>query len=89
MLSSRKAAKWLSGMAVAGGLGFGATGAAASVDASQSCPPFNLATGDVGACTSAANCSATCLNYHPQYGGASNGCRRGCCLCAIGAPRQG
>ena len=82
MLSSRKAAKWLFGMAVAGALGFGATGAAASANARAACPPFNLQTGDVGACTSAANCSATCLNYYPENGGASNGCRNGCCLCA-------
>jgi hypothetical protein len=83
MLSSRKAAKWLFGVAVAGALGFGATGAAASVNEQAACPPFNLATGDVGACTSATQCQNTCLQYYPQNGGASNRCRNGCCLCAL------
>jgi hypothetical protein len=82
MLSSRKAAKWLFGMAVAGALGFGATGAAASVRGSADCP-FNLTTGEVGACTSAQECSDRCMSYYPEMGGASNGCLRGCCLCAI------
>jgi hypothetical protein len=82
MLSSRKAAKFLFGMAVAGALGFGATGAAASVNERAACPPFNLATGDVGACSSSAQCASTCLTYYPENGGVSR-CRNGCCLCAI------
>ena len=42
MLSSRKAVKWLFGMAVAGALGFGATGAAASVARMDCSHPFAL-----------------------------------------------
>jgi hypothetical protein len=82
MLSSRKAAKFLFGMAVAGALGFGATGAAASVNERAACPPFDLTLGQVGACTSATQCQSTCLFYYPQNGGVSNNCRNGCCLCA-------
>lgn len=83
MLSSRKAVKFLFGMAVAGALGFGTTGAAASVNERAACPAFDLETGHVGACTSAAECQATCLSYYPENGGVSNNCRGGCCLCAI------
>jgi hypothetical protein len=83
MLSSRKAVKFLFGMAVAGALGFGATGATAAVNEAAACPAFNLATGNVGSCTSATQCQSTCLGYYPQNGGVSNNCRNGCCLCAV------
>lgn len=83
MLSSAKAVKWLFGVAIAGALGFGATGAAASVRGSAGCPPFDFMTGEIGACNSALDCSFWCEGYYPYMGGESNNCRRGCCLCAI------
>ena len=81
MLSSSKAVKWLFGMAVAGALGFGATGAAASVTARTNCSRFEPDEGYIGTCTSGQECSDRCRIYWPENDGISNDCAAGCCIC--------
>lgn len=81
MLSSTKAVKWLFGVAVAGALGFGATGAAASVTARTDCSRFEPDEGYIGTCTSAQQCSDRCRIYWPENDGISNDCAAGCCIC--------
>jgi hypothetical protein len=80
MLTFARAGKVLFGSAVAAVLAFGATEARAAPQ-SAACPAFNLATGNVGACSSSTACSNTCLFYYPENGGVGM-CRNGCCLCA-------
>lgn len=82
MLSSRKAVKWLFGMAVAGALGFGATGAGASV-ARMDCSRFTPDVGYIGTCTSAQQCSDACRALYPENDGISNNCAAGCCICML------
>lgn len=81
MLSSSKAVKWLFGVAVAGSLGFGATGATASVN--TDCSRFASDPGYVGTCSSAQQCSDRCLSYFPDNDGLSNNCSGGCCICFL------
>jgi hypothetical protein len=81
MLSSSKVVKALFGLAVAGALGFGATGATASVGAAADCSRFATDEGYIGTCTSGAACSSACLAAFPANGGISNNCASGCCVC--------
>lgn len=80
MLSSTKAVKYLFAIAIAGALGFGATGAAASV-ARTDCSRFEDDEGYIGTCTSAQDCSSRCLTAFPGNDGLSNNCMSGCCVC--------
>ena len=82
MLSSTKAVKWLFGVAVAGALGFGATGAGASV-ARTDCSRFTPDMGYSGTCTSAQECSDRCRGLYPENDGISNNCSGGCCICML------
>jgi|GEM_PF-3878799 len=83
MLSSSKAVKWLFGVAVAGALGFGANGAAASVNAGMDCSRFTPDMGYIGTCTSGQQCSDSCRALYPQNNGISNDCAAGCCICML------
>lgn len=82
MLSSRSTAKYLFGVAIAAALGFGATGAAASV-ARTDCSRFEDDDGYIGTCTSATACSNACFALYPENGGLSNDCAAGCCICFL------
>lgn len=82
MLSPRKAVKWLFGMAVAGALGFGATGAGASVTRTN-CTPWEDDDGYIGTCTSPQDCSDRCARLYPDNEGLSNNCSGGCCVCFL------
>lgn len=82
MPSSRNAVKYLFGIAIAGALGFGATGAGASV-ARMDCSRFEDDPGYIGTCTSAQQCSNACLALYPENEGLSNNCSAGCCICFL------
>jgi len=74
------ASRGLFSVAIAAALAFGASQLMASPQAAAACP-FNPAAGQVGACSTQAACSQTCLSYFPENGG-TGFCRQGCCLCA-------
>jgi hypothetical protein len=81
MLRPAAVSRGLFSAAIAVALGFGASQLMASTQAASSTCPFDPANGNVGACSTQAACSQTCLSYFPENGGTGT-CFRGCCLCA-------